>query len=67
MTKRRPMTTDHAEAASNLTPDRVTRLFAGNREPGVEARLLFPGWGPKLWEKVSTPESERREQRYGGG
>ncbi len=57
---------DPTDRSQNPPPDRVTRLHAGNREPGVEARLLFPGWGPKLWEKVATPESEPREQRYGG-
>ena len=51
----------------NNVPVRLTRLLAGNRDPGVEPRLLFPGWGPKLWEKDATPESQSRELRHGGG
>ena len=57
---------DEPDPSTSLSPERVRRLHAGNREPGVEARLLFPGWGPKLWEKGATLEPKPREQQYGG-
>jgi hypothetical protein len=46
-------------------PERVTRLHAGNRSPGIEPRLMFPGWGPKLWERPVALRAEKNEQRYG--
>ncbi len=53
------------EESIAAAPERVTRLLAGNRSPGVEARLMFPGWGPKLWERPATLREEPDEQRYG--
>jgi len=62
---RRSASAGNTAHVQHQLPERVTRLLTGNRAPGVEPRLLFPGWGPKLWE-VATPESEPRERRSGG-
>jgi hypothetical protein len=57
---------DQFDESSTAVPERVIRLLAGNRSPGVEPRLMFPGWGPKLWERPVRRCLEPDEQRYGG-